>query len=168
MYRVSVFLLIYFSFAAQAGDTITVVSGISKPPYVIQKDNSGFEIDLIRNVIKTMRKSAKFMYVNYGRSSKLLYTEDVDAVMTTNNLVFIDQSILSDPYISYHNVAITLAENDFQIDNISDLSRYSIVSFQLANKVLGQAFAEAAQNSPMYIQMGRQSRQPEMLFKKTC
>ncbi|WP_158970537.1 ABC transporter substrate-binding protein [Paraglaciecola sp. L3A3] len=164
IYVTCLFLLL--SLSVIAAETITVMSGINKPPYVIQKENSGFEIELIHSIISSMGKSAEFSYVNYGRASKMLYMQGVDAVMSTNKKVFVDESVLTEPYIYYQNVAISLAENNFKINTITDLAKHSIVSFQLAHKVLGQLFYNAAMSSPMYVQMSDQARQPEMLFRK--
>ncbi|MDU0355953.1 transporter substrate-binding domain-containing protein [Paraglaciecola aquimarina] len=164
MYRI--LLLLIVPFFAISADTLTIMSGIHKPPYVIQDKESGFEIELVRMIVKEMGKTAVFHYVNYGRASKMLYMNDVDGVMSTNDKVFSDRSVLTHPYIQYQNVAVSLAENNFKVDTISDLSTHSIASFQLAHKVLGTEFNEAAMSSPMFVQMSDQSKQPEMLFRK--
>ncbi|MCF2948249.1 amino acid ABC transporter substrate-binding protein [Paraglaciecola aquimarina] len=159
-------LFIGISGFAQAGGSLTILAGINKPPYVDQKQDMGFEIELVRSIVNKMGDSVAFNYVNYGRASKLLNMPGVDGVMSTNNKVFLDPDVLTDPYINYHNVAISLTKNNLQIDKIEDLANYSIVSFQLADKVLGKAFEVATTKSPLYIQVTRQVKQPEMLFRE--
>ena len=154
------------SFSIQAQQSLTVVSGLNKPPYVIQKNNSGFELELIRAIIQRMGKTVDFQYANFGRTSKMLDMSDIDAIMTTNARVFTDPSVLSQPYIKYQNVAVSLAENNLSIERVAELGRYKIVSFQMAHKILGREFQYASLASPLYSQLGDQSKQPGMLFRK--
>ncbi|WP_299082726.1 ABC transporter substrate-binding protein [uncultured Paraglaciecola sp.] len=158
--------LLLLSFSIQAQQTLTIVSSVDKPPYILQKENSGFEIELVQAVIQGMGKSAEIHYENYGRTAKMFEVQGIDAIMTASQKVFTDTSVLTLPYINYQNVAISLAENNLKIEKVADLAGYSMVSFQLADKVLGQAFLKAAMSSPMYAQMGDQSKQPGMLFRK--
>ncbi len=151
---------------AIANPTFSVVVGLSKPPYVLQATDSGFEIELVRNVLQTMGKSAKFVYVAFRRAPKMLGIDDIDAVMTMNPRTFSDASRLSDVYITYQNVAISLKRNQFDFSSISDLGAKSIASFQNANKVLGEEFAMAANKSPLFMEVADQQRQPALLMRK--
>ena len=157
---------VFISNALFASDQVVVAVGLAKPPYVIQTHNSGFELDLIRNIFKKMGKSTKFVYTQYGHSSKMLGVKEIDAVMTTNQYVFSDTSKLSDAYITYQNVAISLKESNLTINTIEDLEKYSIASFQKADKVLGQNFSDAVNKSPLYLKIADQSKQPVLLLKK--
>ena len=156
----------FFSNVTSASDELVVAVGLAKPPYVIQKDNSGFELDLIRNIFKKMGKSTKFVYTQFGHSSKMLDVEAIDAVITTTPRIFSDTSKLSDKYITYQNVAISMKEDDLRIDTIKDLANYTIASFQKADKVLGKEFADAANKSPLFMKVAEQNRQPMLLLKK--
>lgn len=149
-----------------AKEQLVVAVGLAKPPYVIQADDSGFELDLIRNIFKKMGKSTKFVYTPFGHTSKMLKVKDVDAVMTTNQHVFSDESKLSDVYISYQNVAISLKESNLTINTVEDLANYTIASFQKADKVLGQTFADAVDKCPLYLKIADQSQQPALLLKQ--
>ncbi|MFT2092497.1 substrate-binding periplasmic protein [Paraglaciecola sp. 2405UD69-4] len=164
--KLAVFFFCSFSISVAASDTISIAVGLNKPPYVIQAEDSGFEVEIIRSVFSKMGKQAKFNYVNYGRASKMLTMPNIDAVMTTNSNVFTDTTVLSDSYITYQNVAISLKENNFDITQISDLSHYSIASFQIAHKVLGPEFEDAALSSPLYVQIPQQKNQHVLLMKK--
>lgn len=159
-------VIITISTSTFAAGTLSIAVGLDKPPYVLQAEDRGFEIEIIRSVLLKMGKQAKFNYVNYGRASKFLEIEGIDAVMTTNSNVFADKSVLSDSYIVYQNVAISLKENKFYITQISDLSRYSIASFQIAHIILGGEFAKAALKSSLYIQTPEQKNQHVLLMKK--
>jgi polar amino acid transport system substrate-binding protein len=155
----------FFSDTTRAEDELVIAVGLAKPPYVIQSDNSGFELDLIRQIVKKMGKSTQFIYTQYGHSSKMLEVKEVDAVMTTNKSVFADMTKLSDEYITYQNVAISLKKNNLIINSNEDLANYTIASFQKADKVLGQSFASAVDKSPLYMKIADQSQQPMLLLK---
>ncbi|WP_206484110.1 transporter substrate-binding domain-containing protein [Thalassotalea sp. G2M2-11] len=150
----------------QAKERLTVAVGLAKPPYVIQHNDSGFELDLIRNVFEQMGYSVEFIYTSFGHSVKMLDVKEVDVVMTTNNRVFKDESKLSDRYITYQNVAISLASENLSIDSISDLANYSIAAFQKADKVLGDEYSTAINQSPLYLSVANQAQQPVLLMKK--
>ncbi len=163
------FITLSFTFLSNtlfANDQLLIAVGLAKPPYVIQGKNSGFELDLIRNILKKMGKSTKFIYTPFGQSAKMLEVEEIDAVMTTNQQVFADSSKLSDVYITYQNVAISLKDNNLTINTIEDLKNYSIASFQKADKLLGQGFADAVDRSPLYLEIAVQRQQPILLLKK--
>lgn len=155
-----------FSNTAIANDELMIVVGLAKQPYVIQADDSGFEVDLIRNILKEMGNSTKFIYTTFGHSSKMFKIKEVDAIMTTNKTVFSDQLKLSDVYITYQNIAISLKEKNLTINTIKDLANYSIASFQKAEKLLGPDFADAVEQSPLYFEVANQSQQPTLLLKK--
>jgi len=141
-----------------------VVVGLVKQPYVMGNNISGFEIELIRNVLKSMGKSVEFVFIPYGHSSKLLDIKNIDAMMSVSDKSFKDNSRLSNAYINYLDVAISLKSSNLTIDKISDLSKYSVVSFQQAGNVLGTEFSEAIAKSPMFIETAEQNRQLTLLM----
>jgi polar amino acid transport system substrate-binding protein len=155
----------FFSNIIFAEDKFIVAVGLAKPPYVIQTEDSGFELDLIRNVLRKTGKTATFVYTQFGHSSKMLDVKEIDAVITTNSKVFTDTTKLSDIYITYQNIAISLKKNNITINEIKDLEYFSIASFQKADKVLGKAFADASHKSPLFLKIADQSQQPHLLLK---
>ena len=158
--------LAIFTKSVFANEQIVVAVGLAKPPYVIQQNNSGFELELLRNVFQKMGKLTKFVYTSFGHSSKMLEVKEIDAIMTTNQYVVSDTSKLSNTYITYQNVAISLKENNLSINTINDLANYSMASFQKADKVLGPEFSIAAKQSPLHLKIGEQKKQPILLLKK--
>ncbi|MGL1958540.1 MAG: transporter substrate-binding domain-containing protein [Colwellia sp.] len=154
------------SLPLSAKNKLIVVVGLTKPPYVVQDNETGFEIELIRNILTKMGKSTEFIYTPFGHSSKMLTVDEVDAVMTTNSRIFNDPKKLSDIYITYENIAISLKNKRLAVDSISDLANYSIASFQKAEKVLGSEFASAIKKSPLVLQVADQKRQPILLLKE--
>jgi len=145
---------------------LNIVIGLAKPPYVIEKPLGGFEIELINLLLKKMKSSGNFIFVPFGRSERMLKEPGIDVILTVNDVMFPKKGTLSDVYITYQNVAISLEENNFSINTIKDLSNYSLATFQSAHKVLGDEFALASQESPLYTQVANQALQLDMLLKK--
>jgi len=141
-----------------------VVVGLVKQPYVMGNNISGFEIELVRNILKLMGKSVEFVFIPYGHSSKLLAIKNIDAMMSVSDKSFKDNARLSKAYINYLDVAISLKSSNLTIDKISDLSKYSVASFQQAENVLGTEFSEAITKSPMFIETTEQNRQLTLLI----
>lgn len=145
--------------------TINIVAGMNKPPYSYLKDGeaAGFEIELVTQVLATINITPEFVLIPYARSMRMLANDDVDAILTASPIVFNDKNVLTRPYISYQNVAVSLAKSDLEISEVGSLGRYSMAAFQMASRVLGKPFNTATKISPYYTELAEQKRQLEML-----
>lgn len=159
------FLFVGASAQAQQAESFYVVVGLAKPPYVIQETNSGFEIELIRAILRNMNRKAEFVYVPFGRSSRMLNSDRIDAIMTVNTNLIPEKNRLSDPYIIYQNVVVTKKADELNIHTVEDLAGLSIAAFQSANKILGKSFAKTIDASEQYIEIADQRRQTKLLFE---
>ena len=101
-------IALFTSTNSVAKQTFKVVVGLSKPPYVIKEAQAGFELELIRQVLTNIGKTPEFIFIPYGRSEKMLELSDISAVMTVNQQMFPKNDQLSESYINYQNVAISL------------------------------------------------------------
>jgi len=163
--RFLIYIALLSPFSVHSSETLDIIVGLSKPPYVLENIQQGYELELVTAILSTMDKHPNFIFVPFGRSEKMLSGEGIDALLTANANIIKNKASLSDVYITYQNVAISLHENAFDIKSISDLSKYTITSFQNAHKVLGAEFAKAANSSPLYSQVARQQAQLQMLLK---
>jgi len=157
-------LLILFCSLSSYGQKFHVVVGLAKPPYVIQDTNSGYEIELITQVLNKMGKEPNFVFVPFGRTARMLNSDRVDSIMTVNSNLISNENLLSDTYIIYQNVVVTLKRNNYQLDNLDDLSKLSVAAFQNANKILGESYAQAIEKSPSYREIANQKSQTKLLF----
>jgi len=168
IYASKVFLSLLLFFCVFIGNVsakkIHIAVGWNKPPYVIEKENSGFEIDMLSAIFKKMGYELDIIYTPVGRSSNLLKKGLVDVGMTISSRVDITPAVFSSSYITYHNVAISLRGRGISLDNISQLSKYSIVAFQNANIYLGEEYLSAVDNSTFYIELPDQHKQVAMLL----
>lgn len=147
-----------------AAKTLDVAVGWTKPPYVIADGNTGFELDLVRAVFDKIGHEIVPIYVPYGRSHAMLKNGVVDLTLTLNDKHNIDANTLSDVYVTYQNVAISLKSAELQLNAISDLQYHTVVAFQNASIVLGQEFSDSIKQSRLYIELPDQKKQVEMLL----
>ncbi|UAA38198.1 transporter substrate-binding domain-containing protein [Paraneptunicella aestuarii] len=144
--------------------TLEAAVGWTKPPYIIAETDSGFELDLVRQVMKSLGHKINPIYVPYGRSYSMLENNQVDLTLTLSEQVGVHISKLSDVYVTYQNVAISLKKSNVTINQIADLQHYSVVAFQNARMLLNKTFSDAVAKNDMYIELPYQRNQVEMLF----
>ncbi|MCG7536832.1 transporter substrate-binding domain-containing protein [Pseudoalteromonas sp. OOF1S-7] len=150
---------------AARADVLDVSVGWTKPPYVIEQGDTGFELDMVKAVFAALGHELRFLYVPFGRSDSLLKTQKVDAALTMNRRMDLAGAVLSEPYITYHNTAISLKSRNLKIHSISALENYSVIGFQNASLVLGMEYRLATANSPLYIELPDQQKQVELLLR---
>lgn len=146
--------------------TLDVAVGWSKPPYVIAENNSGFELELVTQVMDSLGYKLNPVYVPFGRTQSMLESGEVDLMLTANHTLGINPDQLSDVYVVYKNVAISLKKNDIHISKIEELGDYSVVAFQNASMILGEKYNQVMSKNLMYLELPDQKNQVEMLFQK--
>jgi polar amino acid transport system substrate-binding protein len=151
------------AFSAQ-GKPLVLAVGWNKPPYIMASENAGYELELIRQVLRRMGHQLDPVYVPFGRSADLLLRGHVDLALTMNERLSIPSEQLSEVYIHYQNVAISLKSNSLEIQDVSDLRGHSIVAFQNASLLLGDQFSAAVSNSRSYVELPEQLNQVRMLL----
>jgi polar amino acid transport system substrate-binding protein len=147
-----------------AANSLQVAASWGKPPYIMPSTHSGFEIELITDVFKDLNHDVNFVYMSYDRTVEMSKRKQVDVILPLNEGSGVQTQYLSEVYVSYQNVALSLKGKNLSIKKLKDLSQFSIVGFQSAAAVLGTDFSAAVENSPLYIEMADQSRQLELLF----
>lgn len=145
-------------------EELILVAGLEKPPYVIPQHDTGFEIDLLRDVLATLGHQVSILYVPYGRTYETVKQVKADIGLTLSSRTGVKPEVLSLPYVTYQNVAVSMLEKSIKLDKLEELQLYTVVAFQNASKVLGVTFAEATKISPLYIELPEQRRQVELLL----
>lgn len=159
-----VFILLSQTKKALADNSLSVAVGWNKPPYVIQQTQSGYEIEFIRGVLKTMGYDARFVYIPYGRSHNILEDSDIDAAMTLSIKIKSSNVVLSEPYINYQNVAISVDSAIGRLNDVSQLAAYSVVGFQNARNLLGDTYRQMVADNEQYSEVPDQVRQLKLLY----
>lgn len=143
---------------------LNVLVGQNKPPYIRLETVSGYEIELLREVVRRMGHEAVFVFVPNSRIRTLLDSGNGDIASLQPNDVVDAEVYFSQPYIRYQNVLVTLATDELPITHPADLSDKLVVAFQGASKVLGADYRDAVADNPGYIETVDQKAQVEMLF----
>jgi polar amino acid transport system substrate-binding protein len=157
-------LLSAFFCAQSQAKTLLVIAGWDKPPYIITEQNRGFEIELMQQILASIGHDVQMLYVPYGRTYDTLQREKADIGMTLTERSGVEPSLLSQPYVTYQNVAVSLKNKTKQIAQIGDLRFVSVVAFQSAKNVLGEEFNQMANKNTLYIELPDQRSQVELFW----
>ncbi|MEW9797704.1 substrate-binding periplasmic protein [Alteromonas sp. CYL-A6] len=162
--RILIVILLVMVSSFASSREIEAVVGWAKPPYIVQDGSSGFEIELVRQVLASLGHELVPVFVPYGRSMRMMEDRNAEMGLTMNASQNIDLAILSDPYVTYQNVAVSLKQRTLQIESLSDLKGLSVIAFQTASQVLGPEFSRAVEKTNGYLEVPEQYRQVRMLL----
>ncbi len=143
---------------------IKVAVGLALPPYVISSENKGMELDIIKEVLALNGHTIKPVYLPFARVPWSLNEGKVDAAMTINESSGIKNVFYSTSHITYQNVAVSLAKNNYTINKIDDLVNRSVLAFQSATLYLGDEFKNMAGKNNRYNEEPRQDIQIAMVY----
>ena len=148
-------------------DSIELITGLPKPPFIIGKEGEGMQLDIIRAAFAQSNIDVKFLHLPLARSIKGVKQWNASGVITLPSNLHPEGLFISAPYIVYQNVAVTLAEKSFTIENIIDLSDKHVAAFQNAKKFLGPVFSQAVTGSgSSYSEFADQTKQITSLFTR--
>ena len=88
---------------------VELITGLSKPPFIIQQQNSGLQLDIIKAALLSQRVSPQFIHMPLGRNISGFQRWNVDGIITVPHDFKALGAYISKPYISYQNVAVSLA-----------------------------------------------------------
>ncbi|CCQ10951.1 ABC-type amino acid transport/signal transduction systems, periplasmic component/domain [Pseudoalteromonas luteoviolacea B = ATCC 29581] len=135
------------------------------PPYVIQQDDSGIQLEIIKAALQIQGyKDLKFVYMSNKRAEHAITARMVDVVVNLP-VSYEGRLFSSEPLLDYQNIAVTLKANGYQIQSIQDLRGYGVVAFQNAQTFLGQEYRLAANYFRSYEEVINQEAQVELLMK---
>ncbi|MCA1931879.1 ABC transporter substrate-binding protein [Rheinheimera sp.] len=160
-------LCLFLSSAGQAKTELTVLVGLDKPPYIILDDSSGYELDLLKLLIKKMGYDAVFLHVPNARIKNLMLEGKADVATLQKP----DPELplyYSEPYIRYQNVAATLSSKSIRLTHMDQLKPYSVVAFHNARSLLGPDYKLLTDQILNYQEVANQSQQLQMLLLERC
>jgi len=156
-------LFYIFAFTTANAKDVTVGMGLSIPPYIISENNTGIEYEVIASALQAVGHSLIPDYVPLARVTMMLSEHKVDGA--TPLLPSPESSLcFSLPHISYQNVAISLREKNYSINEINDLNGMSLLAFQNAPVYLGKTFSDMTAKHHNYREDPNQSKQVHALF----
>lgn len=134
------------------------------PPYIIKESNSGIELDVIREALKVKGHKFTPLYITSERIIRLFQKGKIDGAATVNPESGI-VGYYSNIVITYHNMVISLRENNLTINTLKDLTNLNIVAFQNAIKYMGREYANVVSKNRNYREKSNQKSQVTLLYQ---
>lgn len=131
------------------------------PPYVIQEQGRGIELDLLRAAFDGSEYRLDFQYLPLERTFRMLADGKLDAIINVKPGM-LDTAFLSRPVIRFRNQVFTLPP--FTLMSLDALATMRVTAFQRATRVLGPDFAAMAARNPRYEEVAKQQTQVRQLL----
>lgn len=131
------------------------------PPYVIEKQGQGIELDLLRTAFMDSGYQLDFQYLPLERTFRMLTDGKLDAIINVRPGM-LDGAFLSRPVIRFHNQIFTLAP--LTVTSLTALTTLKVTAFQRATQILGPGFAAMAANNVRYEEVAKQQGQVHQLL----
>ncbi|WP_372871169.1 substrate-binding periplasmic protein [Shewanella sp.] len=147
-----------------SADSINMGVSFAIPPYVIQQNNSGLELEILKHALARRGHMTVVHYLPLARTFRELKEGQLDGIINTQPHM-LDGVYYSDEVIRFHNCVFTLASRDLSITSLADLKGKSVVAFQKASKLLGTEFGTIVAQQPSYNEVATQKQQLFLLFK---
>lgn len=152
-------IFIFTTFPCAAKQTL-IISTEDGPPHMIQKSNSGIDLDITRDVLQLMGFETKVIYAPLERSKMEVAKGTADVTVPTFFTDDGDNLYISNPIIEYKPTVFTLSSN--KIKRLADIQGKTVATFQGAKGYFGQEFTEMTANNH-YIEVADMEKLPTML-----
>lgn len=151
---------------AQGQEPIEIGVSFTIAPYVLQDEDRGIEIDLLREIFHQTRYQAIIRYLPLARSFSMFENRALDGALNVTLDTFQRPYFLTDPIITFQNCAIQLLEADRSLNSVDDLSTGHVLAFQRSLQLLGEDFARAVAQNPDFEEVADQRQQVFRLLKQ--
>lgn len=142
---------------------LQLLVGMEKPPYIKMASQSGYELELLRTVVKRMGFDSQFIHVPNGRLLDMFTAGQADLVSLQRGAPA--GLYPTEPYISYQNILIVRQNLTKPIHSLSDLAGLRVMAFQNARQFLPADYATAIKHSSSYLEVVDQQQLPALLLK---
>lgn len=159
-------LLLIISLNCSA-EKLVIAFGTTLAPWVMADTNSGILVDLISEAMEPLGYSIEPYYFPYARRIKSYQAGLVDVVFDINENNIRNSNLtgyFSGIIYAYENYAYSLSKRNYHFDAISDLTTYSVMSWQGAREQLGKEYDLMASANTGYVETHDQKQQVKMLF----
>lgn len=142
---------------------VHVGMGLPKPPYIMESGTAGLDYDIAKQALAAGGYKMVGQMLPQTRALAMLRAGQLDGMLSTTEGIG-GQDYFTDAYIIYQNVATTLTRRNLKLQQIEDLSNYSVAAFQNASMVLGERFSLVASGHSDYRELPSQITQNKLLF----
>lgn len=152
------------SFLISAHEPIKLITGLPKPPYIMADGQSGMQLDMVKAALACEKIEVEFVNVPASRNITSYQSLNADGLVTLPSDFKYPNLFLTESYIQYKNVVVTLADTNITINNFLDLEDLSTAAFQNAREYLPDDYAKAVDIAIDYREVADQTEQVDMLF----
>lgn len=138
------------------------------PPYVIQKSNSGIQLDIMKEALAMRGHTLVPVYMSFERAKLELEEKRIDAIERGAPYLIDKENIYfaADYTIAFKDVAISIENQNYKIHSIKDLKDKTILAFKGASFYLENFFKDFDPSHQKYRETSDQSTQGSLLFRK--
>jgi polar amino acid transport system substrate-binding protein len=150
------------------GRVVKVALGLALPPWVMPDGQSGIIIDMFNTCLSESEVTVEPVLVPYAGRIIEYQNGSVDAVVDMNPSMIKQNGLngfFTGELYAYQNYGYALASSSIEISRLSDLTQYSLLSWQGAIVQLGGEYADMAKNHPGYSEIHDQKLQVKMLYR---
>ncbi len=133
------------------------------PPHMIANNDSGIDLDIVRQVLSAMGYTSDVIYVPLHRAKQLVSDAKADVFLPTFYESDSQSLFFSEPFITYKPTIFSLSKQQIELSSLADLSKYSVISFQGATGYFGESYTAAVSNAS-YRELHDMSQFPSMLI----
>jgi len=129
----------------------------------MEAGEAGLEVEIAEQALAAVGLKMRALPLPPTRGLMAFRAGQLDVLLT------VDEGVgaigyLSETYVTNHNVALSLAENQFQIRKVEDLAAYSVAAFQNASVLLGERFKSVVAAHKRYSEHPQQVTQNNLLY----
>ncbi len=164
-----------FTAHAQDGKTESATIGIENSqsiviamrhdvhPYVVNSGTSGLEVDIVNAVFTHTKYTPSLVQLPRVRMIQSFNSGNFDGILTSN-VSLNGEGCITDWYIKHQNVGVTLSQREIAVEDITDIAKLSIITFDGATRFLGPKFAAETRKSPRYVESSDQNVHIALLY----
>lgn len=164
--RIILLLLLIISPHVMANnETIKVAVNIGPPWAYFDEDKGivGIDVDIIKHIFNNLGYNTEFHLMGYSRLIKEFKEGKFDVASPA--AFSAENAFLTDTYLPFKDVAVTLASKNLKIETLQDLKGKRIIAYQFATGVLGDAFANTVKNES-YLEIAEREVQVKLLVNE--
>ncbi|WP_019676554.1 substrate-binding periplasmic protein [Arsukibacterium perlucidum] len=160
--RMMFFILILSCQALAEPKTLKVAVNIG-PPWAFYQEGTGvtgIDVEIIRHILTSLGYETEFHLLGYSRLIKEFNEGKYDVASPAAFAA--ENGHLTQRYLPFHDVAVSLKKHKHRIDTIADLKGKNVIAYQFARSVLGDEFAGAVTDAN-YLEVAERELQLTLL-----
>lgn len=164
--KVILILLLAITSSNAFAKELTVIFGVSRPPFISQDPPSGISYELFNIIASRLGWQFQAKFASNKRMEHELSSMVVDVIVEVQKSN--DLAYYSDPFLAYRNFAVSRAKDNIIFRDYADLKGRSVCSWQNASKNLGVTFENQIPNFKLYKEYPYQETQVRSWLSKEC